>query len=372
MSEEAAEIASRPPTAYIGTPGEGAPPAAPTTASQVLEHHTQLHDLLARPNPATRSIVRQFGELADGHPGERLRSHMLWPFRVGDRPPRPDWEAHFLVRLARGLLTALTYQVTAPMCEIAEAIYEHTAEEADHISASDLPAESGFLWLDKPFRRADPEGGLMQFRAMTWSPQSVRYGDGDPLPGVRVTLWSDWGSDPAAVRTFTNRAPSWQRMLALLGPLSISLTAVVPFGEEFSTFEGPGGFPRPLHYAHAIWLLLGTEFSSAEKIRASRAFAKRALRSIHHDKVTVVTLRRSREQDDHDHGHGEIDWSCRWLVRGFWRHLEGYEGHRHEGQGDGRGQCEGCGKRVTWVRPYVKGPDDRPLKASRQVYRLSR
>lgn len=67
--------------------------------------------------------------------------------------------------------------------------------------------------------------------------------------------------------------------------------------------------------------------------------------------VTTVTLRRqeTRYQDRDDPGF--VDWSHRWLVRGHVRRLS---------------------DRQTWVRPHVKGPEDKPLVLKHRRYRLSR
>lgn len=75
--------------------------------------------------------------------------------------------------------------------------------------------------------------------------------------------------------------------------------------------------------------------------------------------VRVVNLRRIERT-----GHAETDedkreYSCRWTVGGHFRN-------------------QACGpkfgeRRLTWVHPYVKGPDDKPLRVQRQkVYVVDR
>lgn len=353
--------------AFYSVPGAPAP-LTPVTASQVLDHHARLHDTLARPTPLAIGLTRYFGELADQEAAKGSGAEdMLWPYYVGGQRPRDDWEAKFLVHLARGLISAPTYQVTAPMCEIAEAMYEQTATASGHLESCDIPSESGFLWLDKPFTRTDADGAAYQTRVVTWSPQSVRR-DGTPQDGVRITLWADWASEGLVP---PDRLAFWS---TAFGPLSMAMTCVLPFGANFEGMRGEDKMPAPLHYVHAVWLLLGTEVAAASRGAPSRPARKRALRSIRHDQVTVITLRRGTHADDREPGHREIDWSCRWIVRGFWRHHQGYgtTGHPHEGRSDGRDHCLACGARISWVRPYVKGPDDRPLKATQTLYRLSR
>jgi hypothetical protein len=83
--------------------------------------------------------------------------------------------------------------------------------------------------------------------------------------------------------------------------------------------------------------------------RAGRRAAKRA-RLVHDENVTVIRLRRQRhEEPDIEH---PVDWQCRWLVRGHWRHLP-----------DGR---------QTWVMAHVKGPDDKPFRSTDRVWEFVR
>src|SRR5581483_9503008 len=149
--------------------------------------------------------------------------------KVGGKRPRDNWEAKFLANLAAGLFTAATYQVTAPMCEVAEAMYEQTAKVNGHIEAADLPSETGFLWLDKPFIRRDAKGDAYGTRVVTWQPQPLRRDGGEPEDGVRITLWGDREDDPG-IATAARRHPE---TVGELGPLLMVMTVVIPFGADF-------------------------------------------------------------------------------------------------------------------------------------------
>jgi hypothetical protein len=67
--------------------------------------------------------------------------------------------------------------------------------------------------------------------------------------------------------------------------------------------------------------------------------------------VRVVTLRRVHEQDDDveaSEGDGTPGrWSHRWIVNGHWRN-----------QPFGKGRAQ---RRLVWIAPYVKGPEDKDL-----------
>lgn len=72
--------------------------------------------------------------------------------------------------------------------------------------------------------------------------------------------------------------------------------------------------------------------------------------------VRVVTLRKLHRTDSvpsEDDEHARREWSHRWLVAGHWRW-----------QPVGKGRTE---RRLTYVRPHVKGPDDKPLRVPTRV-----
>lgn len=65
---------------------------------------------------------------------------------------------------------------------------------------------------------------------------------------------------------------------------------------------------------------------------------------------TVVLRRPEREPKDAAPGHGCVDWQHSWLQKGHWRRLESARYTHKQGQ-------------VVYVKPCVKGPADKPLKA---------
>lgn len=81
--------------------------------------------------------------------------------------------------------------------------------------------------------------------------------------------------------------------------------------------------------------------------RADRATRRRlGLPSDHEALVRVIELRRREHVTRDEESHTDVEWSCQWLVRGHWRRLEE-------------------GRRVVWVHPYRKGPEDKPLRRPR-------
>lgn len=71
---------------------------------------------------------------------------------------------------------------------------------------------------------------------------------------------------------------------------------------------------------------------------------------LHEPLVRVVELRRKQAPSQPDGEHTAVDWACQWVVRGHWRQqwypsLKDYQ--------------------PRWIMPYVKGPEDKPLKPPR-------
>jgi len=103
-------------------------------------------------------------------------------------------------------------------------------------------------------------------------------------------------------------------------------------------------------HVQALWRLARTFVTQPERApRPSRRAAKRA-RLEHDEQITVIRLRRLSPGDSEP--EHTVDWSCRWMVRGHWRHLS-----------DGR---------QTYVHPHVKGPQDKPFRQTDRIFEFVR
>ncbi len=73
--------------------------------------------------------------------------------------------------------------------------------------------------------------------------------------------------------------------------------------------------------------------------------------------VKVIQLRRA--ESDYSEGPTSaqhVDWSCRWIVNGHWRNQPYKDEHK-----------------LIYINPYVKGPEDLPLKVpAHTVYAVNR
>lgn len=94
-----------------------------------------------------------------------------------------------------------------------------------------------------------------------------------------------------------------------------------------------------------------------QRLDCAGSFAKHSRRLGVTSAVNVVVLRRPQESNNKGE-QVDTEWSCQWFVRGHWRqqYLPSTQTHR-----------------PTWIQPYVKGPEDKPLKApSTTVFSVSR
>jgi hypothetical protein len=309
----------------------------------VLDHHTDLHQRLAHPSADLRAYFEGFTEAAEETfaemPAPEYKGRvnpMFYPFGS-----TPEGAGLFVGALAHDLFDARTYQVTTEMVDLAEALHAQSKDQFASIEPEEVPAPWGFAWLDRPWMVRDRSGGSMAIRAFSWGSQRMRlspgYGPAD-TDAVRIAVWNlntdtdDFSEDWAA-----------RRRSDALGPLTMTHSETIGVGVNYGT--------NPMVVlAHMMWSLMGMEITSVTDAAVGRPARRRAQGSIRHGDVRVVQLRRAA----HDTGTGirRVDWSCRWIVRGHRRRLPSGN--------------------TIWIKPYIKGPDGRPLKASDVVYRLER
>lgn len=94
----------------------------------------------------------------------------------------------------------------------------------------------------------------------------------------------------------------------------------------------------------SLWLqqkIVVTEYGKVDR-HAERRLAKANLPT----SVRVVHLRsKSYVKTTADEEKKQVDWAWQWAVRGHWRN-----------------QPTGEGVKLIWIHPFIKGPEDKPLK----------
>lgn len=95
-----------------------------------------------------------------------------------------------------------------------------------------------------------------------------------------------------------------------------------------------------------------------ERVRDNRAARKLAeANGLTDTPCTIVILRRGKPSKSDAAGR-DTQWSSRWWVAGHWR---------QQPCGEGR-----INRRPTWIAPYVKGPEDKPISAKKRLFVVAR
>jgi hypothetical protein len=311
-------------------------PVRHLTARQVLSLHAELQQQFAKPAPKLISTMISYAHLdVAGHPEWRA-SHLNPATDFNDLSP---WLRTFSTDLAK----AKTYQATAEMVELAQKLTQANSAIAELVE-EELPSPAGFLWLDRAVPRpsGDDNGRPpVMFHAISWArvPDLKMQIAGSSIvlstPGIRIR---EWGYD--------NSIDVYPRPLHLMGQTMLAISSGVSTRLTSHLL------------LHMLWILMDTEVIATTRQRPDRHTLQKTSSLKNSRDVTVITLARARhpKKDDEDHRH--VDWSCTWLVRG----------HKRKAPNGGTFRD---GRTETWVKPYLKGPDGMPLRASDILYRLS-
>jgi hypothetical protein len=356
--------------------------------SQVLGVQAELRERFTKPSPYLKHWLQEMARSMDASSAFR-RQLMFYPYE-----PHLD-EAHaglFAQSLGRGLFSAETYQITDHMVGILEDLYWNTVKKggAEAVEEELLPSKAGFIWYDRPVELRERTGGVVSIRAVSWNPQVFYYAQTDgfgraSIPvvrdGVRLSFWQLRG-DPTDWSEVMDSEASRQ------GDLLLQHTVALSFGERYpvqAITDSAGDSIKGnsvLHWAIVTWMLLDTEIAAEQRQRPEQHSrrARQVARSLKHNEVRVITLRRSSKPQDADHvvQHRDVDWTCCWVVDGFWRHIESYDedqfkkGHQARTDKGTSPRCTVCGAKITRVKSHIRGPDWKPLRNPDRLYLLKR
>lgn len=230
-----------------------------------------------------------------------------------------------------------------------------------------LPSKYGFYWLGKPMKiqLSTDHNYERDVVAFSWSQaEHTEFVPALGIPAIRegviVTLyrshnlkdemkidWAPYGSLFWAYGNSTERVcdPDWYRrdefapenrsFIPPLLPFFKFFAAACSFIEQKILVQSPEKVDRPTRRR------LGKEWRPEPLVR-------------------VVELRKQEVRNYQERGEaGEpVEWSCRWLVQGHWRNQWYPSRNEHA---------------PAWIGPYVKGPEDKPLKPPKaRVYAVVR
>lgn len=234
------------------------------------------------------------------------------------------------------------------------------------LTAEQLPCRSGFWWFEKPLILPGWEGGDINepITAMSWV--HVYELPEDAAPAGSVVFMGE-GEHNYPVRVYVT---AFTRFQGVNRPHGIP-TTTVPWREgasladlinsrETATIGNMERWSMKLRYFAAAMTFINQRILTTRAQSIPRHIQRQAARVLQHSpSVQVIELRaREHHYTERDGEPQARDWSHQWFVRGHWRQQWYPSLGTHQ---------------PKWIAPYVKGPDDKPLKApSAQVFAVVR
>jgi hypothetical protein len=277
------------------------------------------------------------------------------------------------------------YRVTDEMSALVQ-FAASKLEDSDRYDRTMVPTPWGIVRFDRPLPIKDARGKILKAHWMTWGPaagvEKSVFGVEQKKSGHVLSWWNDT-MDPDEVegrRDFDLTPKEYAEYRKTIGRWSMCGAELVLDGTKMGgplvdvpiaaqaqiIAEGgtPAAFTNTQRYAHALFFLLNQTITTTSEEVLPRSAHRRLGRMPIPGRVSVITLRRSAGAQ-HE-GETFVEWSHRWLVRGFpaWRQC---------GADKPGAVPYDKGWRVRiWVDGYIKGPPDKPLVFTRKVYNLSR
>ena len=249
------------------------------------------------------------------------------------------------VRHTQRLLRRATCYSFTKDTSTAISLASRTIPESTEIGVAVFPCRDGWWWFDDPITISDLHSEGDQCCALSWSCLDDR--------SVWICAWVMAALDPGPIPVFAERATSHAETLGHLAR---------------AKSEADPNERQNISVSLSVWrfLLAGTawinqriaviSFGHVERHRRKQLV--RENNNLPVSDVKVVQLRRAEATTQEPSGpSSSVDWSCRWVVNGHWRN-QIYANHEHK---------------LIYILPYVKGPDDKPLKIpTHTVYSVSR
>jgi hypothetical protein len=213
----------------------------------------------------------------------------------------------------------------------------------------------GFVWLEEPIARAPLLGKERAVRALLWLfcrlPGSTYAQDG-------VGIIATTENTELAIVPFCEISGHLFPWFFFEWPWTETQLEAITREQMYSD-ENHTDYDATLASAcygflSSLWLFMKQRVLVGSHQSVERHVRKRLERQgwTERSLVTVVQLRRRESvvRRDPINETDVIEWSCKWIVRGHWRQQFYPSKHMNI---------------PIWITPYVKGPDDKPLKPPR-------
>ena len=270
-------------------------------------------------------------------------------------------------------------------------------DDTDLFDANLVPSNKGFVYFEKPIELRDVRGRLLLGNVLVW--QKAFAGDKE---GIIVTLYNDVSRTPDDVAITLlnkdNQNKNSQRNLQIVGRFhwihSLSFVHGDVIGElnkepdeqevaemRNMIFNEQGNelielddeawekykqekitpYTNIKRLIYTYFLIMSQTLTAKTPERGDRAQKRRQERENLPSEVLVIQFRKTRYTSAEGGEERNVNWSHRWIVGGHWR----WQPYKDPASG-------GEIKKRIWISPYVKGPDDKPLKTKERVYVLAK
>lgn len=334
--------------------------------AEVLDHQAALIDFLD--SKAYRRNLKNFVE--------DMQSKKQATLTPGGGEQMAPW-------VRSSLRVAESFHVQADMMPLLKAA-AMDLEETDYIVHERIPAEHGFLMFDEPWLTKDVWGAQIATNAIQWAHGSAGAAGhpGLTIPGIWLVHYTDINDERDEV-TRNLYEIHGDRFIRELGRLHVNHIWFLPYEQRVGPFSVPSPedyqkyafegqvllkeTPNPARMVVALFRLLTQVIVEVRDAPIDRASARRAKRMNIPARVQTVKLRRKEiSYLNPAEGPTNVEWRHSWIVKGHWawRHCgpdhpfaEPYEKGHHA---------------RVYIRPYFKGPEDKPLVVTEKVLDLAR
>jgi hypothetical protein len=222
-----------------------------------------------------------------------------------------------------------------------------------------LISKMGFVLFEEPIDGVDRSNRQVTMHGLAW--ENIRLAATEEYPDGRDVIMIYYFTDPTDFNDEFNakfldqlEGPPPPLMIAHFYPVTVGtpLPKVTIMGSEIVV--------GILKLFVAMQMLAQQRIGAPMRLRPDRASRKRYARE-HPDGperiITLITLRRKSVKKD-DEEPMKVEWSRRWVVRGFWRRQWYPSLKRHDWK---------------YIYEHVKGPEDKPLIVTeRHVFNFRR
>jgi hypothetical protein len=227
------------------------------------------------------------------------------------------------------------YYWSPEMCEL---LGKTSTDMPDWTFRADvLPSTEGCFYFSRPLALDAWEKRDSDLVAISWC--RVRRKPGDSISGVLLAFWTQMSLRPAGVPVTMF---AWD--------FGNAMSTVVGMAAENIPIANKQRFMGKVRAFATACAFIQQRILITKQERPERHTRRRVADLWEHEPlIRVVRLRRESANDAANHTELQpIEWSCRWIVSGFWRQQYYPSTDEH---------------RPIYILPFIKGPADKPLKA---------